>query len=226
AVNITNTASGNNKQIMLVDKYKAAQSEIRVGMLGQKYDWNGKFFKTAAMNYPFGGSFNSRLNLNLREDKGFTYGIRSFNSGYRDRQGVYQIATGVRTSATDSALKEIMYELDNYLKTGINDDELDFMKKSITQSDALRYETNFQKASFLSRLLEYELPKDYIRQQNAIITNLTKEEINAIAKEVLQPEKMTILIVGDKDKIKAPLEKSGYKIVDYKEVEVATSERK
>lgn len=226
AVNIANTSNGNNKQVLLVDKYKAAQSEIRVGMLGQKYDWNGKFFKTNAMNYPFGGSFNSRLNLNLREDKGFTYGIRSFNTGYRDRPGMYQIATGVRTSATDSALKEIMFELDNYLKTGINDEELDFMKKSITQSDALRYETNFQKASFLARLLEYELPKDYIRQQNTIISNLTKEEINAIAKEVLQPEKMTILIVGDKDKIKAPLEKSGYKIVDYKEVEVATSERK
>jgi zinc protease len=119
-----------------------------------------------------------------------------------------------------------MYEMDNYLKTGISNEELDFMKNSITQSDALRYETNFQKANFLSRLIEFELPKDYIRQQNTLIKNLTKEEINAIAKQVLEPEKMTILVVGDKDKIKAPLEKSGYKIVDYKDVEVATSERK
>ena len=225
-VNVANVTTNTNKQVMLVDKYKAAQSEIRVGMLGQKYDWNGKYFKTNAMNYPFGGSFNSRLNLNLREDKGFTYGIRSFNMGFKDRQGMYQIATGVRTSATDSALKEIMYEMDNYLKTGITGEELDFMKKSITQSDALRYETNFQKASFLSRLIEFELPKDYIRQQNLIINSLSKEEINAIAKEILQPEKMTILVVGDKDKIKAPLEKAGYKIIDYKDVEVATSERK
>jgi zinc protease len=166
------------------------------------------------------------LNLNLREDKGFTYGIRSSNSGFKDRPGMYQIATGVRTTATDSALKEIMYELDNYVKNGINNDELDFMKKSITQSDALRYETNFQKANFLSRLVDFELPKDYIRQQNTIINSLTKDEINAIAREILQAEKMTILVVGDKDKIKAPLEKAGYKIVDYKDVEVATSERK
>ncbi len=226
AVTIANAATNTNKQVMLVDKYKAAQSEIRVGLLGQKYDWNGNFFKTNAMNYPFGGSFNSRLNLNLREDKGFTYGIRSSNSGFKDRPGMYQIATGVRTSATDSALKEIMYELDNYVKNGINNDELDFMKKSITQSDALRYETNFQKANFLSRLVDFELPKDYIRQQNTIINSLTKDEINAIAREILQAEKMTILVVGDKDKIKAPLEKAGYKIVDYKDVEVATSERK
>ncbi len=216
-------ATGN--QVMLVDKYKAAQSEIRIGNLGQTYDWNGKYFKTNAMNYPLGGSFNSRLNLNLREDKGFTYGINSGNSGYRDRPGMYRIATGVRTSATDSALKEIMYEVNNYKANGITDEELNFMKNSITQSDALRYETNFQKASFFNRLVEYNLPKDFIRQQNATINSLTKEEINALAKEILQPEKMTILIVGDKEKIKAPIEKLGYKIVDYKEVEVATSER-
>ncbi len=218
-------AEGSNKNVMLVDKYKAAQSEIRVGMLGQKYDFNGKYFKTGAMNFPLGGAFNSRLNLNLREDKGFTYGIRSFNSGYKDRVGVFQIATGVRTSATDSALREIMFEVSNYRDKGVTDDELQFMKNSITQSDALRYESNFQKASFLNRLVELELPKDYIAQQNATVNSLTKEEINALAKEVLKLEQMTILIVGDKEKIKAPLEKSGYKITDYKEVEVASYEK-
>lgn len=218
-------APGSDKNIMLVDKYKAAQSEIRVGMLGQKFDYNGKFFKTGAMNYPLGGNFNSRLNLNLREDKGFTYGIRSYNSGYKDRPGVYEIATGVRTSATDSAMKEIMYEVKNYRENGITDEELDFMKKSITQSDALRYESVFQKASFLNRLVELDLPKDYVAQQNATIKSLTKEEINALAKEVLKTELMTILIVGDKEKIKAPLEKLGYRLIDYKEVEVASYEK-
>jgi zinc protease len=77
----------------------------------------------------------------------------------------------------------------------------------------------------LNRLVEYNLPKDYIRQQNVTIKSLTKEEINAIAKEILQPEKMTILIVGDKEKVKVPLEKLGYKIQDYKDVEVATYEK-
>ncbi len=215
----------NNKQVLLVDKYKAAQSEIRIGNLGQTYDWNGKFFKTNAMNFPLGGNFNSRLNLNLREDKGFTYGIRSYNTGYKERPGVYEISTGVRTSATDSALKEIMIEVNNYRNNGVTEDELGFMKKSITQSDALRYETNFQKAGFLNRLVEYDLPRDYIKKQNVTINSLTKAEIDALAKEVLVPEKMIILIVGDKDKIKGPIEKLGYKIQDYKEVEVATYEK-
>jgi zinc protease len=99
------------------------------------------------------------------------------------------------------------------------------MKKSITQSDALRYESPNQKASFLNRLVEFDLPKDYIKQQNATINSLSKEEINALAKEVLKLEQMTILIVGDKEKIKAPLEKAGYRLVDYKEVEVASYEK-
>jgi zinc protease len=218
-------AANNNKQIYLVDKYKAAQSEIRIGTVGQKYDWNGNYFKTNAMNFPLGGNFNSRLNLNLREDKGFTYGIRSMNYGYKDRVGAYQIATGVRTSATDSAMKEIMSEVNNYAENGITDEEMKFMKNSITQSDALRYETAFQKAGFLNRLIEYNLPKDYIKQQNDILNSLSKEELNRLAKEILQSDKMTILVVGDKEKIKANLEKLGYKIVDYKEVETATYEK-
>jgi zinc protease len=147
------------------------------------------------------------------------------NYGYKDRVGAYQIATGVRTSATDSAMKEIMSEVKNYAENGITDDEMKFMKNSITQSDALRYETAFQKAGFLNRLIEYNLPKDYIKQQNDILNSLSKEELNRLAKEVLQSDKMTILVVGDKDKIKANLEKLGYKIVDYKEVETATYEK-
>jgi len=69
------------------------------------------------------------------------------------------------------------------------------------------------------------LPKDFIKQQNDILNNLSKEELNKLAKEVLDTNKMTILVVGDKDKIKARLEALGYKIVDYKEVEVATYEK-
>ncbi len=215
-------AVASNKQIFLVDKYKAAQSEIRLGNLGMKYDWNDKYFKSTAMNYPLGGSFNSRLNLNLREDKGFTYGIRSNFTAYRDYEGYFIISTSVRTSSTDSSMKEIMSEVNGYRENGISDDEMKFMKSSITQSDALRYETNGQKAGFLNRVVELSLPSDYIKQQNGIIKNLTKEEINQLAKENLNPDKMIYMIVGDKEKIQKPLEKLGYKIVDYKEVEVAT----
>jgi zinc protease len=202
-------------QIYLIDKYKAAQSEIRVGYLSMPYDYNGKFFKATVMNYPLGGHFNSRLNLNLREDKGFTYGIRSGLRGTHN-PGVYGIAAGVRASATDSAIREIFNEVTNYRRKGITDEELDFTRKSLTQSDALRYEAMYQKAGFLNQIVNYNLPDNYIEEQNKILRSLSKDEINALANELLPADKMVVVIVGDKEVIGKPLEKLGYKVIDYK----------
>ena len=202
-------------QIYLVDKYKSSQSEIRVGYLALPYDFNGKYFKARVMNFPLSGNFNSRINQNIREDKGFTYGIYGSFSG-SDVAGPFTIGCGVRGTATDSAIKEIFYELNKYRSSGITDDELEFAKKSLRSGDALRYETPFQKASFLSIIAERSLPKDYIDQQNNLLSTLSKEEINKMANELLPTDKMIIVVVGDKEKIAEPLMKLGYKVIDYK----------
>lgn len=202
-------------QIYLIDKYKASQSEIRVGYLAMPYDYNGKYFKARVMNFPLGGNFNSRLNLNLREDKGFTYGIRGgFNAS--DLIGPFAVSCGVRATATDSAIKEIFYELNKYRKDGMTDEELEFSKKALRSGDALRYETPFQKANFLSNIADKNLPMDYIDQQSKTLQSLTKAELNAMAAELLPTEKMVIVVVGDKEKIGANLTKLGYKVIDYK----------
>lgn len=194
------------QQIYLIDKYKATQTEIRVGYLALPYDYNDKFFKSNVMNYPLGGNFNSRLNLNLREEKGITYGIRSgFQGTYNP--GTFTVGVGVRASATDTAIKEIMNEMVNYRAKGITEEELAYAKKSLTQSDALRYETIFDKAGFLNQIAYYNLPTDYIDQQNKTLQEITKQEIDALAKEMLAIEKMVIVVVGDKDKIKSNLDK-------------------
>jgi len=203
------------QQIYLVDKYKASQSEIRVGYLALPYDYNGKYFKATVMNYPLGGNFNSRLNLNLREDKGITYGIRSGFGGSKNI-GPYTVNVAVRATATDTAMREIMSELKKYRETGITPEELTYAKKSLTQGDALRYETPFAKAGFINQLAYYDLPVDFIDQQGKVLQSLTKEEIDALAKELLPIEKMIIVIVGDKDKIQGNLEKLGYKVVEFK----------
>lgn len=213
---ITNSAPViENTQIYLIDKYKAAQSEVRVGYLGMPYDYNGKFYRATVMNFPFGGNFNSRLNLNLREDKGYTYGIRSYFSGSK-YPGTFGISAGVKDSTTDLALKEIISELKKYRETGITDDELTYTKKSMSGSDALRYEGMFQKAGFLSQIITYNLPTDYIDQQNRLLQTITKDEVNSLAKELLPYDKMVIVVVGDKDLIGKSLEKLGYKINEYK----------
>ena len=201
-------------KVYLVDIPKSAQTEFRVGYItGLKYDATGEYFKSGLMNYAFGGTFNSRLNMNLREDKGWTYGARSSFTG--DKQtGQYEFESGIKVNATDSALVEIVKEMKEYSEKGITEDELTFMKSAIGQRDALRYETGVQKAGFIGNILDNNLPADYVDQQNNIIKTISKQEIDALAKRWINPDKMNILVVGDKAKILESLQKLGYEIIE------------
>ncbi len=201
-------------RIYLVDVPKAAQTEFRVGYVtGLKYDATGEYFKAGLMNYILGGAFNSRLNLNLREDKGWTYGARSSFAGGK-QTGDFTFSAGIRANATDSAMIEIMKEMKNYEENGITEEELAFMKSSIGQRDALRFETGFQKAGFIGNILDNNLPADYVDQQNKIVAGITKAEIDALAKKWVTENKMNVLVVGDKAKILPGLQKLGYEIIE------------
>jgi zinc protease len=201
-------------KVFMVDIPKAAQSQFRVGYAtGLKYDATGDYYRARLMNYALGGDFNSRLNLNLREDKGWTYGARSSFTG-DEYTGDFSFSSGIRADATDSALVEVMKELNNYRTNGISEPELAFMKNSLGQRDALSYETGFQKAGFIGRILDYNLPANYVDQQNKILAKLTKQDVDAAAKKMLNPDKMNILLVGDKVKIMEGVKKLGYDIVE------------
>jgi zinc protease len=201
-------------KVFMVDVPKAAQSQFRVGYAtGQKYDATGDYYRSMLMNYGLGGDFNSRLNLNLREDKGWTYGARSGFSA-NEYGGDFEFSAGIRADATDSALIEVMKELNNYRTNGITEAELKFMKNSLGQRDARSYETGFQKAGFIRRILDYNLPANFVDQQNKILAKLTKAEVDAVAKKMLNPEKMNILLVGDKAKILEGVKKLGYDVIE------------
>lgn len=201
-------------KIFLVDIPKAAQTEFRVGgSTGLKFDATGEYYKVRLMNYPLGGAFNSRINLNLREDKGWTYGARSGFSADK-YSGEFSFSSGIRANATDSALTEVIKELSDYAKSGIRSDELTFMKQAIGQQDALRYETGLQKAGFIRNILYYGLPEDYTKQQTKILNSLTAEEVNKLASKWINPDKMNILVVGDKEKILPGLKKFPYDIIE------------
>ena len=160
------------------------------------------------MNYSLGGSFNSRINLNLREDKGYTYGTQSgFMANESD--GSFYLQTSVDVEVTDSALTEIINEFSNFNKNGITQDELIYTRKSITNSDALRYETPRQKAQFLSRIQRYSLDRNYTKVQKQVLENISIEEINNLAKKYINSEKMIIVVVGNKYSLKNKLGKFG-----------------
>ncbi|MFZ1260591.1 MAG: pitrilysin family protein, partial [Chitinophagaceae bacterium] len=208
---VKGTASNVDKtKVYMVDIPKAAQSQFRVGYATDlKYDATGDYYKSRLMNYTLGGDFNSRLNLNLREDKGWTYGARSSFTA-DEYSSDFEFSSGIRADATDSALVEVMKELKNYRENGITEAELKFMKNSLGQRDALLYETGIQKAGFIGRILDYNLPANYVDQQNKILANLTKQQIDAVAKKLLNPDKMNILLVGDKAKSLEGVKKLGY----------------
>jgi zinc protease len=212
-VNATPVASDESK-IFLVDIPKAAQTEFRVGYATNlKYDATGEYYKAGLMNFALGGGFNGRLNINLREDKGWTYGARSAFNGDK-YSGEFEFSSGIKADATDSALVEVVKELKNYSTNGITDDELIFMKSAIGQRDALRYETGFQKAGFIRNILDYNLPANYADQQNKIMKGITQNDINALSKKWVNPNKLNMLLVGDKAKILPGLQKLGYKIIE------------
>ncbi|MBO9565751.1 MAG: insulinase family protein [Niastella sp.] len=201
-------------KIYLVDVPKAAQTEFRVGYVtGLKYDATGEFYRATLANYILGGAFNSRVNLNLREDKGWTYGARSGFSGSK-YSGLFTFSSGIKAGATDSALYEVMKEIRNYAADGPTAAELAFMKKSIGQSDARNYETGIQKAAFIGRLQQYNLSPDYVSQQSKIQESITAKDITGIAKKYLDVNKMNIVLVGDKDLILPGLKRLGYEIVE------------
>lgn len=208
---------GDYTKVYLMDKVGAPQSEIRIGYVSDMtYDATGEYFKTSLMNYSLGGAFNSRINLNLREDKGWTYGARSGFSG-NDRGSQFTASAGIKASATDSAVVEFIKEIKGFQENGITDDELNFMRNSIGQRDARRYETPFQKAGFLGNIIRYDLDGSYVDRQAEIIQSITREEINALARKYLNTDNAYILVVGDgasnRDKLKA----LGYEVVDVTE---------
>lgn len=202
-------------QIYFVDVPNAAQTEFRIGYVTNlKYDALGDFYKAGVVNYPLGGAFNSRLNLDLREDKGWTYGARGNFDGDK-YTGNYTFSAGIRADATDSALMDIIHIMDEFKTKGVTQEELDFTRKSIAQSDARKYEAQGQKTGFLGRIQEYNLPSDYTRQQNAILGKLTMPEVNALAlKYTPDVKNMTILLVGDKARLWESLSRLGYPMVE------------
>ena len=201
--------------IYLIDKPQAAQSVVTVADRALPYDATGDYFKAYLMNYPLGGAFNSRINLNLREDKGYTYGARSGFSGGVET-GKFTASANVRTDVTAPAVREFIKEIVNYQKSGITDSELDFMRKSITQGQALDYETPYQKAGFMRTIQRYHLADDFTTQQSKIIQSISKVELNKLASKLLNVDDMVILVVGDKKVIEPQLKKLGYTIVQLK----------
>lgn len=200
-------------KIYFIDKKNAAQSEIRIGYLALPFDVTDNFYKATAMNFPFAGAFNSRTNYLLREVKGWTYGTRAGFSGSKF-PGPYTMSGGFKANTTDSTLVEIFKEMKKYAESGMTEGELNFTKRAIAQSDALKYEAPMQKLSFIKRVMDYNLPKDYVSQQMNVLNSVTKEEMAKFAGMHLPFDKMIVVVVGDKATNFEKIKKLGYEVIE------------
>ena len=200
-------------EIYFINKDDAAQSEIRIGKRALPYDATDEYFRAGLMNYTLGGAFNSRINLNLREDKGYTYGARSgFNGG--ETRGTYRASAGVRADTTAASITEFVKEISDFHKNGITEKELAFTKSAIGQRDARAYETPSQKLGFLSQMMTYNLEPSFVDEQAAILQNITKTEIDALAAKHLNLNDMVMVVVGDKAKHLDEVKALGYPVVE------------
>ncbi len=196
------------RTIYLVHKEGATQSSLRVAHPSIKYDALGDFYQASLMNFNLGGTFDSRINLNLREDKGYTYGARSsFNGG--PELGSFRVSSEVNKDATAASITEIIRELENYATNGMTVDEYQYMQNAISQRNALRYETPGAKLGLLSQAMLYDLPLDYRKRQQLLLKESGRESLNALAARMIDPGNLAIVEVGDSGAIRGQLEQLG-----------------
>jgi len=198
-------SSVEKRSVYLIDKPGAAQSEIRIGYPAVARN-SPDFFPITIMNRVLGGQFTSRLNLNLREKRGFSYGVRSAFQ-FNKYPGPFVASGGVTTAKTDSSLQEFMYEIGKMYREGVTADELQFVKKSLTGSFALGFETPAQIAGAIQNVVLYSLPENYYQTYLENIERVALDQVQRVATKYLDTSKMAVVIVGDLKVIKDGIEK-------------------
>jgi zinc protease len=197
--------------IYIVDRPNSAQSVVSIGQVGLDRS-NPDYFPVVVMNSILGGGITSRISMNLREDKGYTYGA---NSGfvYRRGAGPFRAGGDIQTAVTDKAIVEFMKELNGIRgEIPITEKELDYNKQSLIRRYPAAFETVGAISNQLSNLVVYGLPDSYFNDYISKVNSVTLSDVNRVAKQYLDPSKMAIVIVGDRKTIEPGLKELGYPI--------------
>lgn len=183
------------RRVYLIDKPGAPQAEIRIGYPAAARS-TPDFFPLIIANRVLGGQFTSRLNLNLREKRGYTYGARSSFS-FNRQPGPFIAAAGVVTAKADSALQEFIIELDRMHAEGVSDEELAFVKKGLAGGFPAGFETAGQVAGALQNIVLYDLADDYYGTYLQKIDAVTMKDVQDVCARYLDARTMAVVVVGD-----------------------------
>lgn len=199
--------SRTTRAVSLVAKEDAAQSELRIGHVGVKRT-HPDYFGIVVMNAVLGGLFSSRINLNLREAHGYTYGASSYYD-WRRAAGPFVISTAVQSEVTAEAIRETLSEIDRMRSEEIPEDELTLATNYLDGVFPIRYETTSAIASALASMVIFGLPADYYDTYRQRVRAVSTADVLAAAKNHVNAEGLQILVVGDAGIVREPMESLG-----------------
>ena len=205
------------ERVVLVDKPGSAQTMLLLAQQGLTRS-DADYEKLNVANQILGGLFSSRLNLNLREQHGYTYGAFS---AVVERRGVAPIYAGasVRTDATGPAIEESFKEVNGMLSHPVSADELKLAKESITRSLPALFETSESTVSTIGSLFLFDLPPDYYQGLPARIESMTAGEVFDATRRRLKPDEMLVVAVGDRRQIEPQILKLKLGSIAYRTAE-------
>lgn len=197
-----------DRAVHIIAKDDAPQSELRIGHVGIPRN-HPDFFPVNVMNAVLGGLFNSRINLNLREVHGYTYGAFSAFD-WRRQAGPFVVSTAVKSDITDAAAREVLGEIDRIRVDAIAPEELSLATSYLDGVFPIRFETTSAIAAALSVVVVHDLPDDYYDRYRERVRAITTADILAAAQKYLHPEALQMVVVGDPAAVRAPLDKLGF----------------
>ena len=192
-------------RLILVDKPGAPQTALRLSNIAVDRK-TPDYAPLQVMNAALGGLFTSRLNTNLREEKGYTYGVRS-QFQYRSLPGPFSIAASVRTDVTGPAVSETVKELRAMIAKPLSAKELSNARNSQVLSLPGQFDTNASVSASMANTYVYNLGLDYYTLLPQRFASVTDKQVQQVAKKYLQPEKLIVIGVGDQTKIAPQLAK-------------------
>jgi zinc protease len=202
---ISPPAASPQRRIVIVERPDAPQTVLRIGHIGVSRA-NPDYAALEVMNTALGGLFSSRINLNLREKHGYTYGASS-TFAFRRGPGPFLVGTSVHPDATAPAVTEIFREMERMRESEITPDELAAARDSLSRSLPGLFETTPEASSSIGQLFVHNLPLTYYHDLPELIQSVSATEVRRVARQYLRPEEAVIVAVGDRRKIESELEK-------------------
>jgi zinc protease len=204
---------------VFVDKPGAPQTQVRVATMGAARS-TPDYEALRVMNEMLGGLFSSRINLNLREEHGYTYGASS-QFVFRRTPGPFLVGSGVRTDVTGPAVGEIFKEVRKMRDTLMTADELAMAKDSLVRSLPSDFQTSGDVTASTANIYIFDLGLDYFSKYPARLAAVTSDQAKAAAEKYLDPDKMIVVAVGDRAKIERQLRSLNLGAVEVRNADAA-----